>query len=186
MGSQKKTILKTTWVDRCSLSPSWPCLPEMVPRSLTTSQCCSSTRSQGTVWLSSVGHSSNKPSLPDLFPALETDLARKLIQVLLIWLLLGLLQMPELELLLPGLSLMPELLLLPELLQQDHPNWTLLSRLVFRRAGTLLASAEIHLYKLESVFCYKCHIYILFIILKWEEKLEKKKKKKIPRLYSTA
>merc|ERR1712123_464163 len=119
MGSQKKTILKTTWVDRCSLSPSWPCLPELVPRSLTTYPCCSSTRSQGTVWLSSVGHSSNKPSLWDLFLALETDLARKLIQVLLIWLLLELPLMPELELLMLGLELLllPELeLLLPELL----------------------------------------------------------------------
>merc|ERR1711892_838138 len=124
MGSQKKTILKTTWVDRCSLSPSWPCLPELVPRSLTTYPCCSSTRSQGTVWLSSVGHSSNKPSLPDLFMALETDLARKLIQVLLIWLLLKL------------------LLLVLELLPPDHPNWSLLSRLVFKLAETLLCSAE--------------------------------------------
>merc|ERR1712106_585128 len=158
MGSQKKTILKTTWVDRCSLSPSWPWLLELVPRSLTTSPCCSSTRSQGTVWLSSGGHSSNKPSLPDLFPALETDLARKLIQVLLIWLLLelplmlGLLQMLELL-----------LLLLLELLPPDHPNWSLLSRLVFKLAETLLASAEIHLSKLESIFCYKCHIHIVFI-----------------------
>merc|ERR1712106_684524 len=142
MGSQKKTILKTTWVDRCSLSPSWPWLLELVPRSLTTSPCCSSTRSQGTVWLSSGGQSSNKPSLPDLFPALETDLARKLIQVLLIWLLL-------------------ELPLLLELLPPDHPNWSLLSRLVFKLAEILLVSAEIHLSKLESVFCYKCHIYIV-------------------------
>merc|ERR1712106_1026381 len=150
MGSQKKTILKTTWVDRCSLSPSWPWLLELVPRSLTTSPCCSSTRSQGTLWLSSGGQSSNKPSLPDLFPALEADLGRKLIQVLLIWLLL-------------------ELPLLPELLQPDHPSWSLLSRLVFMRAETLLVSAGIHLYKLYIVNSYKCHIYILFIIVKLEE-----------------
>merc|ERR1712106_29359 len=127
MGSQKKTFLQTTWVDRCSLSPSWSWLLELVPRSLTTCPCCSSTRSQGTVWLSSGGQSSNKPSLPDLFLGLETDLATKSIQVLLIWLLLNLLpllelpQMPELELLLPELP-------------QDHPNWSLLSRLVFKLA----------------------------------------------------
>merc|ERR1711892_689293 len=163
MGSQKKTILKTTWVDRCSLSPSWPCLPELVPRSLTTYPCCSSTRSQGTVWLSSGGQSSNKPSLPDLFPALERDLARKLIQVLLIWLRLKLPLMLELPLM-PGLLQVPELeLLLPELLQQDHPNWSLLSRIVFKLAETLLVSAGILLYNpLKCLLLQVPYLYCIY------------------------
>merc|ERR1712128_78436 len=105
-------------------------------------------QSQGTVWLFSGGLSSDKPSLMDLCQAsaILEDLQRKLIPVLLIWLLLRLLQMPELllmlglllmpglELLVPRLLLMPELLLLLELPLPDHLNWSLLNRLVFKLA----------------------------------------------------
>merc|ERR1711982_200967 len=58
-----------------------------------------------------------------------------------------LLQMPELELLL-------RLLLMPELQKQqdkEEPhNWTLLSRLAYKHAGTWLASAGILLHKQKT------------------------------------
>jgi hypothetical protein len=138
------------FIPRLSASPSWSLSLQLLGKKfLTIFQCFSSTQNLGTMLLSSGGLSLNKPKQLDFCRALETDLERKLIQVLLIWrllklsLLLELLLMLELKLLPPRLLLMPELLLLPELLPQDHPNWSKLIRLVFKLAETWLASAEI-------------------------------------------
>merc|ERR1719206_162611 len=71
-------------------------------------------------------------------------------ELLLLGLLLmqELLQMPELELLLLRLQLMQELQKQQD--QEEPHNWTLLSRLAYKHAGTWLASARILLHKVKT------------------------------------
>jgi hypothetical protein len=132
------------FIPRLSASPSWSLSLQLLGKKfLTIFQCFSSTQNLGTMLLSSGGLSLNKPKQLDFCRALETDLERKLIQVLLIWRLLKLSLLLELLLMLELKLLPPRLLLMPELLPQDHPNWSKLIRLVFKLAETWLASAEI-------------------------------------------